>query len=184
MVDGGCRSFDGSYGSSSFRPRFENLKNTHSSSAHFKQPLLRASHKDDRSTVAGSYGSATFRPRLKNLKDTHLSLGHFKQPLLRKLDKGECKGGGRSKVGMVVRCTAEGIERGLFGGRGKEGGFVVPERIKVVALMACVMCLCNADRVVMSVAIVPLAAKHGWSSSFLGIVQVIFFLFLFSVLPF
>ncbi|PIN02765.1 Permease of the major facilitator superfamily [Handroanthus impetiginosus] len=33
------------------------------------------------------------------------------------------------------------------------------------------MCLCNADRVVMSVAIVPLAAKYGWSSSFLGIVQ-------------
>jgi hypothetical protein len=36
------------------------------------------------------------------------------------------------------------------------------------------MCLCNADRVVMSVAIVPLAAKHGWSSSFLGIVQVLY----------
>lgn len=33
------------------------------------------------------------------------------------------------------------------------------------------MCLCNADRVVMSVAVVPLAAKHGWSNSFLGIVQ-------------
>ncbi|EYU41835.1 hypothetical protein MIMGU_mgv1a007449mg [Erythranthe guttata] len=38
-------------------------------------------------------------------------------------------------------------------------------------MVAAVMCLCNADRVVMSVAIVPLAAKHGWSSSFLGIVQ-------------
>ncbi|KAK4359297.1 hypothetical protein RND71_021526 [Anisodus tanguticus] len=48
---------------------------------------------------------------------------------------------------------------------------MVAERFKVVALMACVMCLCNADRVVMSVAIVPLAAKHGWSSAFLGIVQ-------------
>ncbi|XP_059667915.1 probable anion transporter 3, chloroplastic [Cornus florida] len=73
----------------------------------------------------------------------------------------------------VVRCTAEGIERGLLvGGRGKESSkFVVSERFKVVALMACVMCLCNADRVVMSVAIVPLAAKNGWSSSFLGIVQ-------------
>ncbi|KAK4392291.1 putative anion transporter 3, chloroplastic [Sesamum angolense] len=45
------------------------------------------------------------------------------------------------------------------------------ERFKVVALVAAVMCLCNADRVVMSVAVVPLAAKHGWSSSFLGIVQ-------------
>ncbi|AQK93447.1 putative anion transporter 3 chloroplastic [Zea mays] len=31
--------------------------------------------------------------------------------------------------------------------------------------------LCNADRVVMSVAVVPLAAQHGWSSSFVGIVQ-------------
>ena len=49
----------------------------------------------------------------------------------------------------------------------------VPERLKVVAMVACVMCLCNADRVVMSVAVVPLAAKFGWSSSFLGIVQVI-----------
>ncbi|KAE8730434.1 putative anion transporter 3 [Hibiscus syriacus] len=37
--------------------------------------------------------------------------------------------------------------------------------------MACVMCLCNADRVVMSVAVVPLAYKLGWSSYFLGIVQ-------------
>ncbi|KAI8560658.1 hypothetical protein RHMOL_Rhmol04G0274500 [Rhododendron molle] len=78
----------------------------------------------------------------------------------------------RREEGLVVRCTAEGIERGLLvGGRGQEGKFVVPERFKVVALLACVMCLCNADRVVMSVAIVPLAAKHGWSSSFLGIVQ-------------
>ncbi|KAL7092626.1 hypothetical protein ACP275_12G175000 [Erythranthe tilingii] len=45
------------------------------------------------------------------------------------------------------------------------------ERFKVVALVAGVMCLCNADRVVMSVAIVPLAAEHGWDSYFLGIVQ-------------
>ncbi|CAL5420214.1 unnamed protein product [Camellia sinensis] len=75
--------------------------------------------------------------------------------------------------GLVVTCTAEGLERGLLvGGRGQEGKFAVPERFKVVALMACVMCLCNADRVVMSVAIVPLAAKHGWNSSFLGIVQI------------
>jgi len=47
----------------------------------------------------------------------------------------------------------------------------LPERVKVVALMAAVMLLCNADRVVMSVAVVPLAAQHGWSSSFVGIVQ-------------
>lgn len=47
-----------------------------------------------------------------------------------------------------------------------------PERAKVVALVAAIMLLCNADRVVMSVAVVPLAAQHGWSSSFVGIVQV------------
>ncbi|XP_044473042.1 probable anion transporter 3, chloroplastic [Mangifera indica] len=72
----------------------------------------------------------------------------------------------------VVRCTAEGIERTLLigGGRG-ETKVLVAERYKVVALLACVMCLCNADRVVMSVTIVPLAAKYGWSSAFLGIVQ-------------
>lgn len=81
----------------------------------------------------------------------------------------------------VVTCTAEGIERGmLMGNRGGGSGeaaaakkaISVPERFKVVALLACVMCLCNADRVVMSVAIVPLAAKNGWTSSFLGVVQV------------
>ncbi|EXB89955.1 putative anion transporter 3 [Morus notabilis] len=82
---------------------------------------------------------------------------------------------------LEVRCTAEGIERGMLVGRksgGGGGGEVevkvkvnVPERMKVVAMVACVMCLCNADRVVMSVAVVPLAAKLGWSSSFLGIVQ-------------
>lgn len=86
------------------------------------------------------------------------------------------------KRGCVVKCTAEGIERALLvggggGGRNQElkscRKFMVPERFKVVALMACIMSLCNADRVVMSVAVVPLAEKYGWSSSFLGIVQVI-----------
>ncbi|KAL1321615.1 hypothetical protein HN51_066466 [Arachis hypogaea] len=71
-----------------------------------------------------------------------------------------------------VRCTAEGIDGGMFiGKRAKEEGVRIPERFKVVSLVACVMCLCNADRVVMSVAVVPLASKYGWSSSFLGIVQ-------------
>ncbi|KAL6534353.1 hypothetical protein OROHE_013278 [Orobanche hederae] len=74
--------------------------------------------------------------------------------------------GGRA----VIRCAADGVEGRLFVGR-RESGFMAAERFKVVALVAAVMCLCNADRVVMSVAIVPLAAKHGWSSSFLGIVQ-------------
>ena len=73
----------------------------------------------------------------------------------------------------VIKCTAEGIERGIVIGRGESReAILVGERYKVVALLAGVMCLCNADRVVMSVAVVPLAAKFGWSSSFLGIVQV------------
>ncbi|KFK36704.1 hypothetical protein AALP_AA4G158500 [Arabis alpina] len=71
------------------------------------------------------------------------------------------------------RCAAEGI---LIGGGGETEGIVevrtmIPERIKVVVLTACMMCLCNADRVVMSVAVVPLAEKLVWSSSFLGVVQ-------------
>ncbi|KAI4353173.1 hypothetical protein L6164_002144 [Bauhinia variegata] len=74
-----------------------------------------------------------------------------------------------------VRSTAEGLDGGmLMGGRVREAAgspLSIPERFKVVTLVACVMCLCNADRVVMSIAVVPLAAKHGWSSSFLGIVQ-------------
>uniref|UniRef100_A0A1J3JRS4 Putative anion transporter 3, chloroplastic n=1 Tax=Noccaea caerulescens TaxID=107243 RepID=A0A1J3JRS4_NOCCA len=70
------------------------------------------------------------------------------------------------------RCAAEGI---LMGGGETEDiaevGTMMPERIKVVILTACMMCLCNADRIVMSVAVVPLAEKLGWSSSFLGVVQ-------------
>ncbi|CAH2058853.1 unnamed protein product [Thlaspi arvense] len=70
------------------------------------------------------------------------------------------------------RCAAEGT---LFGGGETDAitevGTMIPERMKVVILTACMMCLCNADRVVMSVAVVPLAEKLGWSSSFLGVVQ-------------
>ncbi|GMH32145.1 hypothetical protein Nepgr_033989, partial [Nepenthes gracilis] len=77
----------------------------------------------------------------------------------------------REKTTGKVKCTAEGF---LIGGR-EERKVVkvgaVAERYKVVLLVALVMCLCNADRVVMSIAVVPMAAKHGWSSSFLGIVQ-------------
>jgi hypothetical protein len=42
-------------------------------------------------------------------------------------------------------------------------------------MLALALALCNADRVVMSVAIVPLSLAHGWSRSFSGVVQVIFF---------
>ncbi|GMI96456.1 phosphate transporter 4;2 [Hibiscus trionum] len=77
----------------------------------------------------------------------------------------------KKKQRGAARCTAEGIERRILIPREASAAVRIPERFKVVALMACVMCLCNADRVVMSVAVVPLADKLGWSSSFLGVVQ-------------
>ncbi|XP_043702742.1 probable anion transporter 4, chloroplastic isoform X1 [Telopea speciosissima] len=49
--------------------------------------------------------------------------------------------------------------------------FVTSERVKVVAMLGLALSLCNADRVVMSVAIVPLSVAHGWTKSFTGIVQ-------------
>ncbi|KAJ3668893.1 hypothetical protein LUZ60_010843 [Juncus effusus] len=76
----------------------------------------------------------------------------------------------RRKEAGVAQCSA-GLE-GIGGGVARAGrGVAIPERAKVVAMMAVVMMLCNADRVVMSVAVVPLAAEYGWSSSFVGIVQ-------------
>ncbi|XP_004294244.1 PREDICTED: probable anion transporter 4, chloroplastic [Fragaria vesca subsp. vesca] len=51
------------------------------------------------------------------------------------------------------------------------GEFITSERVKVVAMLALALALCNADRVVMSVAIVPLSLSNGWSRSFAGIVQ-------------
>ncbi|KAE8813396.1 putative anion transporter 2, chloroplastic [Hordeum vulgare] len=77
--------------------------------------------------------------------------------------------GGRE---VVATCSAS-LEGVRHGGAAAAVASVpaLPERAKVVALVAAVMLLCNADRVVMSVAVVPLAAQHGWSSSFVGIVQ-------------
>ncbi|XP_010554925.1 PREDICTED: probable anion transporter 3, chloroplastic [Tarenaya hassleriana] len=77
---------------------------------------------------------------------------------------------GKQRGGAVApaRCAAEGI---MIGGGEANAEAKTPERVKVVALTALMMCLCNADRVVMSVAVVPLADKLGWSSSFLGVVQ-------------
>ncbi|MCO5588360.1 hypothetical protein L7F22_042315 [Adiantum nelumboides] len=50
--------------------------------------------------------------------------------------------------------------------------FLTSQRIKVVALVAFVMALCNADRVIMSVAIVHFSSMYSWSTSFSGVVQV------------
>ncbi|EPS69350.1 hypothetical protein M569_05413, partial [Genlisea aurea] len=49
--------------------------------------------------------------------------------------------------------------------------FITSERVKVVAMLALALALCNADRVVMSVAIVPLSMSRGWRQSFAGVVQ-------------
>ncbi|XP_021720744.1 probable anion transporter 4, chloroplastic isoform X1 [Chenopodium quinoa] len=49
--------------------------------------------------------------------------------------------------------------------------FLTSERVKVVMMLALALALCNADRVVMSVAIVPLSLSYGWSRSFAGVVQ-------------
>ncbi|KAL2898789.1 putative anion transporter 4 chloroplastic [Bienertia sinuspersici] len=49
--------------------------------------------------------------------------------------------------------------------------FLTSERVKVVMMLALALGLCNADRVVMSVAIVPLSLSHGWSRAFAGVVQ-------------
>ncbi|KAK3026321.1 hypothetical protein RJ639_041009 [Escallonia herrerae] len=49
--------------------------------------------------------------------------------------------------------------------------FITSERVKVVAMLALALALCNADRVVMSVAIVPLSISRGWRQSFGGVVQ-------------
>ncbi|KAH7284497.1 hypothetical protein KP509_34G056600 [Ceratopteris richardii] len=45
------------------------------------------------------------------------------------------------------------------------------QRIRVGALVAIAMALCNADRVIMSVAIVKFSEVYNWSTSFAGIVQ-------------
>ncbi|CAN6458251.1 unnamed protein product [Victoria cruziana] len=49
--------------------------------------------------------------------------------------------------------------------------FITSERVKIVAMLACALALCNADRVVMSVAVVPMSSFYGWSRSFSGVVQ-------------
>ncbi|URE11349.1 Sugar transporter [Musa troglodytarum] len=85
--------------------------------------------------------------------------------------KGKKKGGGGGGAAGAMMCSAEGMGRRLERGQVGRAAVAIPERTKVLVLLAVVMCLCNADRVVMSVAVVPLASRYGWSSSFLGIVQ-------------
>lgn len=72
---------------------------------------------------------------------------------------------------------AQSIACGSFGAGGEVREptfmeFITSERVKVVAMLALALALCNADRVVMSVAIVPLSMSYGWRQSFAGVVQV------------
>lgn len=80
-----------------------------------------------------------------------------------------CPSGSRCQVATTgaadFALVEEDEEAGLL-------AFLTSERAKVVAMVAIAMALCNADRVVLSVAIVPMSAAHGWSQSFAGIVQV------------
>ncbi|XP_021753956.1 probable anion transporter 3, chloroplastic [Chenopodium quinoa] len=80
---------------------------------------------------------------------------------------------GDKKHGRVRPRWAEVVKCMAAEGGGVSGAPLVTEKYRytVVCLVAFVMCLCNADRTVMSVAIVPLAHTNGWSTSFVGIVQ-------------
>ncbi|CAN8268268.1 unnamed protein product [Cochlearia groenlandica] len=74
-----------------------------------------------------------------------------------------------------VHCSggndAEAVTAAAAAGQPDFSEFITSERVKVVAMLALALALCNADRVVMSVAIVPLSLSRGWSKSFSGIVQ-------------
>ncbi|KAL6556717.1 putative anion transporter 4, chloroplastic [Orobanche gracilis] len=84
-----------------------------------------------------------------------------------------------STVGSGLNRLRSSSEDGQFPvGRSLDGSpepsfveFITSERVKVVAMLALALALCNADRVVMSVAIVPLSLSRGWGPSFSGVVQ-------------
>lgn len=79
-------------------------------------------------------------------------------------EEGGCAGGGAgggTGGGSITTASPSFLE------------FITSERVKVAAMVALALALCNVDRVVMSVAIVPLSEIYGWSTSFSGFVQVI-----------
>ncbi|KAE8705636.1 putative anion transporter 4 [Hibiscus syriacus] len=87
-------------------------------------------------------------------------------------------GGSRRILSRRIRVSSNDAQFGSLPEKGEAESsttsfaeFITSERVKVVAMLALALALCNADRVVMSVAIVPLSAAHGWSRSFGGIVQ-------------
>lgn len=54
-------------------------------------------------------------------------------------------------------------------------GYLATRRAPVVLLCFVAFILCNLDRVNMSIAVIPLAAQHGWTSTQMGLVQSSFF---------
>ncbi|XP_074270469.1 putative anion transporter 3, chloroplastic [Silene latifolia] len=78
---------------------------------------------------------------------------------------------GNSLRNVEVNCKENDGENGVFLFKDDENGEEGKYRYKVVCLVAMVMCLLNANRIVMSVAVVPLSLTHAWSTSFVGIVQ-------------
>ncbi|XP_055812810.1 probable anion transporter 4, chloroplastic isoform X1 [Solanum dulcamara] len=85
----------------------------------------------------------------------------------------------RTEVSGPVRCNrirassndSQSVASGSIQREESFVEFITSERVKVVAMLALSLALCNADRVVMSVAIVPLSLSHGWRQSFAGVVQ-------------
>jgi MFS transporter, ACS family, solute carrier family 17 (sodium-dependent inorganic phosphate cotransporter), other len=126
-----------------------------------------------RSTRAVAAGSGRLRVRSSSLQAlAGCASGGGGFGLLGSDDGPRVRRGGRE---VLATCSAsfDGVRPAVVAGAAAQpGSAAFPERAKVVALVATIMLLCNADRVVMSVAVVPLAAQHGWSSSFVGIVQV------------
>ncbi|KAI5675051.1 hypothetical protein M9H77_06001 [Catharanthus roseus] len=91
-----------------------------------------------------------------------------------------CKIGSNKRPICVRASSNDARSISSSGGPFRDGGefqepsaleFITSERVKVVMMLALALALCNADRVVMSVAIVPLSLSNGWRQSFAGVVQ-------------
>ncbi|GMI97155.1 phosphate transporter 4;3 [Hibiscus trionum] len=109
--------------------------------------------------------------KLKCFGDVNSWTGASVQQLLR-----DGSGEPRRILSRRIRVSSNDAQFGSLPNKGEAESssfaeFITSERVKVVAMLALALALCNADRVVMSVAIVPLSLAHGWSRSFGGIVQ-------------
>jgi ACS family sodium-dependent inorganic phosphate cotransporter len=82
-------------------------------------------------------------------------------------------GGARGRaVTRAVGVVVDGDAGGKRSGDGRDDGERRSGyRFVVVALVALALMLCNADRVIMSVASVPLATANGWGERAIGLVQ-------------